>query len=215
MSESLFTALVASNVVLWVVVVVLSIALLALVRQVGVLHERIAPAGAMLQGNSVKVGERAPELSVHDLDGNPVRVGGIDPDGRSTLLFFLSPTCPVCATLLPTLLVTAREEDATTRLVLASDGAGEGHRGYVAEHKLEAWPYVVSSDLGLAYQVARLPYCVLIDSGGVVRAAGMVNTREHVESLFEARERGVATIQDYLTREATSAALAAKDSRVG
>ena len=88
MSESLFTALVASNVVLWVVVVVLSIALLALVRQVGVLHERIAPAGAMLQGNSVKVGERAPELSVHDLDGNPVRVGGIDPD----CLLYTSPS---------------------------------------------------------------------------------------------------------------------------
>ena len=39
---------------------------------------------------------------------------------------------------------------------------------------------------------------MLIDSHGIVRAQGLVNTREHLESLFEATELGVATIQDYL-----------------
>ena len=29
-----------------------------------------------------------------------------------------------------------------------------------------------------------------------------MNTREHLESLFEAKERGVASIQDWLAREA-------------
>jgi hypothetical protein len=28
-----------------------------------------------------------------------------------------------------------------------------------------------------------------------------VNTREHVESLLEARDRGVASVQDYVARE--------------
>jgi methylamine dehydrogenase accessory protein MauD len=41
----------------------------------------------------------------------------------------------------------------------------------------------------LAYQVGKLPYAVLIDASGVIRAKGLVNTREHVESLFEAMER--------------------------
>jgi hypothetical protein len=35
---------------LWVVVIVLSLAVLALARQVGILHERVAPAGALLHG---------------------------------------------------------------------------------------------------------------------------------------------------------------------
>jgi hypothetical protein len=39
---------------------------------------------------------------------------------------------------------------------------------------------------------------VLLDGAGVVRAKGLVNSREHLESLFEAMERGVASIQDYV-----------------
>jgi hypothetical protein len=33
-----------------------------------------------------------------------------------------------------------------------------------------------------------------------VRAKGLVNTREHLESLFEAMERGIASIQDFVRR---------------
>jgi hypothetical protein len=35
----------------------------------------------------------------------------------------------------------------------------------------------------------------------VIRAKGLVNTREHFESLFEARDQGVASLQDYLRAE--------------
>ena len=38
-------ALIISNVVLWIVVVVLTTLLFAITRQVGILHERVAPAG--------------------------------------------------------------------------------------------------------------------------------------------------------------------------
>jgi len=36
----------------------------------------------------------------------------------------------------------------------------------------------------------------------VIRAKGLVNTREHLESLFEAQERGVASLQQYVGRAA-------------
>jgi methylamine dehydrogenase accessory protein MauD len=58
--------------------------------------------------------------------------------------------------------------------------------------------YVLSRELGLAYQVDKLPHGVLIDADGVLRAKGLVNTREHVDSLFEAMERGVGSVQEYL-----------------
>ncbi|MGH7820705.1 MAG: methylamine dehydrogenase accessory protein MauD, partial [Candidatus Binatia bacterium] len=45
-------------------------------------------------------------------------------------------------------------------------------------------------------------YAALIDASGTVRAKGLVNTREHVESLFEASELGVASIQDFVRRQA-------------
>ena len=192
-------ALIVSNLVLWALVLVLSGVVLALVRQVGVLHERVAPAGALVGGRGPRVGEAAPVLELEDWSGRPLRVGGRDAEGRATLLFFLSPTCPVCRTLLPLLEPVARAEGRRVRLVLASDGAREEHAEFVHRHGLDG--YVLSRELGLAYQVGRLPHAVLIDAEGVVRASGLVNTREHLESLFEAEARGVASLQELLSRQ--------------
>ncbi len=66
------------------------------------------------------------------------------------------------------------------------------------EHRLEGRSYLLSTQLGLAFGVEKLPYAVLLDEDGVVRAAGLVNSREHLESLFEAKERGAASVQEYL-----------------
>ena len=91
-------------------------------------------------------------------------------------------------------------EDRAVRLVVASDGPREEHVSFVREQQLERTPYVLSSELGLAFQIGRLPYAVLIDGRGVVRARGLVNTREHLESLFEARDQGVASVQEFVKR---------------
>jgi methylamine dehydrogenase accessory protein MauD len=151
-------------------------------------------------GSGPKVGEAAPVVSVTDLSDRLGRVGGERNEGRSMLLFFLSPTCPVCKTLLPVLKSIGSSERKWLDIVLASDGARTDHEAFVREHGLGGFPYLLSTELGLAYRVAKLPYAVLIDSAGVIRSAGLVNTREHLESLFEASERGVASIQDYVRR---------------
>ena len=53
-----------SHLLLWVVVLVLGVAVLALARQVGVLHERIAPMGALMMDSGPKVGELAPSFTL-------------------------------------------------------------------------------------------------------------------------------------------------------
>jgi methylamine dehydrogenase accessory protein MauD len=193
-------ALIISNVMLWLIVIALAAVVLALTRQIGILHERVAPAGALAAERGPRVGEAAPVLEVEDWHGTRRAVGGAEAEGRSTLLFFLSPTCPVCKTLLPTLRSVMRAEGQWLGLVLASDGERSEHEAFVREQGLEAETYVLSAELGLAYQVAKLPYAVLVDGAGVVRAKGIVNTREHLESLFEAKERGVGSIQEYVDR---------------
>ena len=40
----------------------LSVLVLAVIRQIGMLHQRVAPAGALTISQGVKPGERAPEL---------------------------------------------------------------------------------------------------------------------------------------------------------
>ena len=195
-------ALIISNAVLWLLVIGLALTVFALTRQIGLLHERISPVGALSPRAKIKVGDPAPELALIDLHNEPLRVGGASKDGSRTLLFFLSPTCPVCETLLPTVERVARTEVPRVKVVLASDGAPEEHHAFVAEKGLSHLPYALSAPLGMTYGVAKLPYAVLIDEDRIVAAQGLVNTREHLESLFEAERYGVASIQEYLEEKA-------------
>jgi methylamine dehydrogenase accessory protein MauD len=196
------TALAISNVVLWIVVLALLVVVLALTRQVGVLHERIAPAGALMINRGLAVGEKAPVMDVADLDGQGLRVGGESAAGLSTLILFVSPTCPVCESLLPAVRSSRRAEMSWLRIVLASDGDPAAHREFVRGRGLQEFPYVVSAPLGMTYQVSRLPFAALLDAGGTLRARGLVNSREHLESLFEAQRLGVASLQEYFARHA-------------
>ena len=195
-------ALVISNGVLWLLVIGLALTVFALTRQIGLLHERISPVGALSPEAKVRVGDKAPELALIDIHSRPVQIGGASADGSRTLLFFLSPTCPVCDTVLPTVERVARTEVPRVRVVLASDGELGEHQAFAAEKRVDHLPYVISAPLGMSYGVAKLPYAVLIDEHGIVVAQGLVNTREHLESLFEAQRHGVASIQDYLEEKA-------------
>ena len=194
-------ALLISNLVLWVLVVALAATVMALVRQVGVLHERVAPAGALVGRDGPHLGDPAPRFELRDWNGRAVTLGGADGEGRHTLLLFVSPTCPVCKTMLQIAAAVMRDDGRSARLVLASDGTREEHAAFVGEHGLDQRTYVLSSQLGLAYHVAKLPYAALIDADGVLRAKGLVNTREHLESLFEAMRLGVGSVQEYLARD--------------
>jgi methylamine dehydrogenase accessory protein MauD len=200
------TALAVSNGALWLIVIALSVALLAVVRQLGVLHERIAPVGALMLAKGVKIGESAPQVAVQDIEGGSLIVGAPRSDGRGTLVMFVSPTCPVCKTLLPVLKSSLASERDWLDILLASDGDLESQRAFVQSNRLGSFPYIVSAPLGISYQVSRLPFAALIDAQGILRARGIVNTREHLESLFEAKRLGLASIQDYFEAAARNRA---------
>src|SRR5690606_15065238 len=123
-------ALLISNLLLWGVVIVLAVLVIALARQVGVLYERVAPAGALMVNSRVRPGEPGPEMDVTDLDGRVLHVGGASVDGKGLMLFFTSPTCPVCKSLLPALISAARSEKSWLRVILVSDGEESEHRAY-------------------------------------------------------------------------------------
>jgi methylamine dehydrogenase accessory protein MauD len=191
------TALIISNIVLWVVVLALLVVVLALTRQLGVLHERIAPVGALMLNRGLSVGEPAPVMEVVDLQGTRLSIGPPRREGRSTLLLFVSPTCPVCKTLLPVVKSSRHAERDWLDIILASDGAPDEHQAFVHAQGLGDFPYVLSSSLGMTYQASRLPFAALLDEAGVLRARGLINSREHLESLFEAKRLGVASLQEY------------------
>jgi methylamine dehydrogenase accessory protein MauD len=196
------TTLIVVLVLQWIFLIGLGVVVLALVRQVGVLHTRFGPApGALMISRGIKIGERSPEFKLRSLDAQDVVIGGADPAGRSTLVMFVAPECPVCAKLLPALRSIGSSESSWLRLVFASDGEIDVQKKFWMAKGLSEHPYVLSQELGTTYQIGRLPYGVLLDEQGVMVAQGLCNTREHIESLFEAKRLGVSSIQDYMERE--------------
>lgn len=196
--------MIVSQIMLWAVVIAEAIMIVALARQVGILHERIAPAGALTLPQSVKAGETATPMTLVTTAGPTIEIGG-KRDGRSQLVFFASPDCPVCKSLLPVLRSAAKAESGWLDVVLAGDGAADGYRKLARAHGLEDMPMVLSEALGRAFGVSKLPYAVLLDENGRVASTGLVNSREHLESLFVAKEHGVASIQEFLAKRTKEA----------
>ena len=185
--------------VLWVVVIALGVCVLALSRQIGILYERVAPMGALMMDHGPKVGDFAPPVDVTTWEGRSLTLGNTA--AKSTLLFFVSPTCPVCKKLLPIIRSVQGRENRWLNVVLASDGDRTEHVAFHEQHQLRDFTYVLSQPLGMAYKISKLPYCVLLDAHGIVRAKGLVNSREQVESLLTAYEHGVASVQEHLEHQ--------------
>ena len=191
-------ALVLSNVVLWTLTVVLAGAVVLLARELALLYRRLPAVGALMIDRGPGIGTLAPRFEVATQDGSTAAVGGPAGDGRSTVLLFVGPTCPVCRKLMPIVPSLARAEAAWLKMIVVSDGQSGAHAGHAARLAERGVPYVLSEPLGRAYSIGRLPYAVLIDEAGRVRAKGLVNSREHLESLFEAKERGAGSLQEFM-----------------
>src|SRR5260370_14810925 len=191
-------AMLVSQIILWIVVLALSAVVFALVRQIGVLPERTLPMGAPPMYKGPKVGDKSPVFQLTDLAHRPLAFGAERSDGRSQLLIFVSPTCPVCKKVLPIVKSVAGAESRWLDLIFTSDGEAPEQDGFVRKHQLESFPFVPSSELGMAYRISKLPYAVLIDGEGVVRAKGLVNTREHLDSIVAAKQIRIASSQEYL-----------------
>jgi hypothetical protein len=87
----------ASYIVMWVVIVVLCLAVTVLLRQIGVLHARLAPMGTHFAGEGPTVGHVAP-AGVADYGSHNL-----------TMLVFSSQTCVICRELRPSFEAIRRE----------------------------------------------------------------------------------------------------------
>lgn len=180
----------ASYAVLWVLVIVLGVMVVALARQIGTLHLRLGPRGALeMDDEGPPLGEVPPPVESTAIDGTPVTVGG---PGRSQLLMFVSPGCLVCDRVLPSVPVVARAGDFEGVVITDVDAhettAAFGSTG-------GPLPIVPSPRLMQSYSVPGTPYVVILDDKGVVRAKGTVNNLEQMEGLVETGLRRVRDAQ--------------------
>jgi methylamine dehydrogenase accessory protein MauD len=122
--------------------------------------------------------------------------------GRMQLLLFVSPHCPLCKDLIPVARNFARTEKLDI-VFIGDDDVDEQH-AMIARLEMGGLPFVNSSIVGRTFHVDRLPHAVLIGDDGTVLSKGLVNSREHLESLVTAHEMGVVSVQDYLAKSSQS-----------
>jgi methylamine dehydrogenase accessory protein MauD len=192
----MLTVLIVSQILSWIVILGLGLALLALARQVGVLHVRLAPAGALLSGKGPVVGEPAPVLDALTMEGSPIIIGKPRAASLKQLVLFVSPHCPLCKELIPIAKNFAKTEKLD--IVFVGDDDPDEQRAMIARLEMGSLPFVNSSIVGRSFHVDRLPHAALIGADGILLSKGLVNSREHLESLVTAHEMGVVSVQDYL-----------------
>lgn len=196
--------LIISQILSWVVIALLIVAMLALARQVGVLHMRVAPAGALTTAGGPAVGESAPAVPAIALDGTKQTVGGHAHGVPLRLLMFVSATCPLCKALIP--MAKSFAHDERVQLTFIGDDSPQAQREMIARHGLGSYLFVNGPEVGQAFEVGKLPYAVLLDEHGTILSKGLVNSREHLESLVIAHEMGVRSVQDFISNLKTKVA---------
>jgi methylamine dehydrogenase accessory protein MauD len=189
-----------SYLALWVVVVFLILTMLVLARQVGLLHRRIAPSVARMENDGPAIGEVMPELNEMDIQGREVHLGA--EMGRQTLMLFMSSRCPACQELAPAVRsIASSERRNLSVLMVTMDRDEAANRDFVAKNKLGHIPLIVSEELATLYSVFSPPYGVLIDENRVVKAKGLINQIEHLESLLNAAQMGHASMEQWISRQ--------------
>lgn len=170
----------ASYGILWLLVVVLCFVVVALARQVGTLHLRLGPRGALeMDDEGPPLGEAPIATDLDTLDGRTVSVGG---PGNAQVLLFVSPGCHVCEQVLPSIGVAAKSKGLDA-MVLSDTDELETTRTF-AKKRLDV-PVVSARDLTRSYGVPGTPYVVVLDDLGVARAKGTVNNLEQLEGLID------------------------------
>lgn len=160
---------VVAFVVQWILLVVLAVIVVALARQVGTLHLRLGPRGALeVDDEGPALGEAALPTPARSADGTVVTVGG---PGPLRVVAFSSPTCSVCRELVPAIPAAAAAARAVPQVL----------------HDPE-----VERD----WDVPGTPFLVVLDESGVVRAKGTVNNLEQVEGLLDTAARRISDEED-------------------
>jgi methylamine dehydrogenase accessory protein MauD len=178
----------ASYAVLWLLVIALAVVVVALARQIGTLHLRLGPRGALeMDAEGPALGDSPEAYDLTTIDGKRITVGG---PGQAQLLMFVSPGCMVCEQVLPSVNVVARS-GSLEPFVLTDVDDFETKRAF--EAKRPSAPIAAAVDVVRSYEIPGTPFVVVLDRNGIVTAKGTVNNLEQMEGLVDTAQRRLST----------------------
>jgi methylamine dehydrogenase accessory protein MauD len=160
----------------FVIIIVLAFVVLSLARQVGILHERLSPAGMTRTREGIAVGEVLPPLEVRSVSGVKV-MPGRERSGAS--LLFVAADCPICKSVLPAYEAALGDVPLTAYWVTdglpGSDGTVPDYEGFAAEHHIDPDRFLVSQELGLKLGIRQIPALAVLDGAGRLTHLEIVN----------------------------------------
>lgn len=187
------TVLAVSALAAWILLLAEGFVLLALVRQIGVLHARVAPRSSRDTGrDGPAVGTLPPQVEVLPIDGGAFSIGA--PTTKPTAYLFVSLTCTLCRDVLSSVPALQRSvgDEVTLRVLVRGDPPDAQRIRNL--HRLPLDVAVAAAHRVFeAYQVESTPLMIVLSSDGRVLSKGIVNTLEQMEVAIELVVHAVST----------------------
>ncbi|MCI4588711.1 methylamine utilization protein MauD [Sphingobium sp. BYY-5] len=178
--------LIASLFLLWVIVILLVVAVIALARQVRLLQDRAAASPP--RGRVKGAGGNAPIVSAPTLAGDMLTIGGPSADGRAMLLLFIRPGCPASRSAIrDALALTDRKK---LRLLFLGEGQAEEYGDLLRQHRIRDTDIILNAQVLGDYRAGDRPSAALIDARGRLVARGVVEARAQLDALLVHIEPG-------------------------
>ncbi len=172
-----------SYVALWILVILLTVIVLGLVRQLGLIHLRLGPEHSVLTPTEgLEIGSTAPDFHAVDVISKENFTLASLKD-RPSLLIFVSPACRPCLELMPHIASFWRSKHKKLNVLLFSQSND------VSNFNLSNVSIPVLPDpdrvIAKAYQVRATPFAYRLDNSGIVKQRGIVNNSEDLEAFLE------------------------------
>lgn len=181
-----------SYIALWGLMLVLSLLLVGLLRQVGILHHALAARSAdstapipTPENDGPPLGSRLPKINAEAVNGG----GSVLPARQHrerTLIAFLSPLCESCQHTAELLNVLAADTARRVRPVVIMQADEQTSRAFMGVFPLRV-PLTCDDERTLAvgtFNVHRAPYGLVYDEHGMLTSKGIVSTEEQLYALL-------------------------------
>lgn len=163
--------------------VLTSVAVVALIRQVGVLHLRIRPvAGVTGVGGPDYGAEIRMPVPLAELARRPA---------ERFVVGFVSPSCQVCGPVTSAFGRVARSGDPRTAVLLVIDSGQTAADNYVRDKGVGFLPYLADA-AAFADNVPGAPWAIVTDQSGMVIVSGGVNTLDNIEEMLAQADHLIA-----------------------
>jgi methylamine dehydrogenase accessory protein MauD len=170
-----------SNLVLWVVVILLSFLLLGALRGLALLRwqmeQLMATVPSRLGRSGLRPGKKAPDFNLPTISGNEVSLHHYA--NRKLLLVFMKPGCGPCHRIVPELNRLYHAGDV--QVLVIQHGDIEAVQRWTEEHRPD-FSVALQEDLNLSkrYEIFATPFAFLIDEHAVIVARGIVSTKQYL-----------------------------------